>query len=216
MTELQDYSFKAAQTTKVKKIVIFLHGYGADGKDLISIAPLWADYLPDTVFYAPNAPQPCEMAPSGFQWFGLAERSEASMNAGAKAVRPLLAEYLRHKCQSHGLTLKDVALVGFSQGTMVSLDTVPRMEEGCAGILGFSGRLLNAQSLENEVKSKFPICLIHGTADDIVPFDSLAAAKTGLAQAGFDVESHQRPGLGHGIDEPGLKTGLAFLKKILD
>jgi phospholipase/carboxylesterase len=215
MTELQDYSFKAAQTRKAKKIVILLHGYGADGNDLISIAPLWAGQLPDAVFYAPNAPEPCEMSPSGFQWFSLADRSEGSMADGAKTARPLLTEYLHNKCQSHGLTMQDVAIVGFSQGTMVSLDTIPRTEEGCAGILGFSGRLLNAQSLEDETKSKFPVCLIHGTADEMVPFDSLAAAKTGLEQAGYDVETHQRPGLGHGIDEPGLKAGLAFLQKIL-
>lgn len=215
MTELQEYSFQASSAAKPKKIVVFLHGYGADGKDLISIAPLWATDLPDTVFYAPNAPFPCEMSPSGFQWFSLSDRSGAAMEAGGKIVQPILESYLRQKCKAHGLIMQDVAIVGFSQGTMMALYTLPRMEEGCAGILGFSGRLIAPESLRDEAKSKFPACLVHGTADEIVPYDSLETAKTGLEAAGFDVACHSRSGLGHGIDEAGLKTGRDFLKKSL-
>lgn len=209
---LEEYSFSTG-SDKPKKMVIFLHGYGADGKDLISIAPMWADELPDTVFYAPNAPEPCEMSPTGFQWFGLMDRSENAMKAGSKKASSVLQSYLDGKIHNSGLKMSDIAIVGFSQGTMMALYTLPRMDQPCAGVLGYSGRLVDAEGLKEEQKSHFPICAIHGTADDIVPFDSLKAIETGFQ--GQDVKTHSRPNLGHGIDEEGLRIGLNFLKKIL-
>ncbi len=209
---LQDYSFNSG-SAKADKMVVFLHGYGADGKDLISIAPMWADELKNTVFFAPNAPEPCEMSPMGFQWFSLMDRSEASMTAGAKSVRNILEKYIRQKLDDTGLQMKDVAIVGFSQGTMMALYTMPRLDQACAGVLGYSGRLVAVDSLKSEQKSKFPICAIHGTADEIVPFDSLAGIAEGFD--GQDVKTHSRANLGHGIDDEGLRIGLQFLQKVL-
>lgn len=209
---LQDYSFNTGSASP-KKMVIFLHGYGADGKDLISIAPMWAGELPDTIFFAPNAPEICEMSPVGFQWFSLADRSENAMTRGAKSARPILKEYIDAKLSQTGLKMSDIAIVGFSQGTMMALYTMPRMEKACAGVLGYSGRLVDAATLKTEAQSEFPICAIHGTADEIVPFDSLKGIEIGFE--GLDITTHARSNLGHGIDEEGLRIGLNFLKKVL-
>ena len=216
MKELADYQYQSSQSVKPSKMVIFLHGYGADGKDLISIASIWAESLPeDTVFYAPNAPEVCEMSPMGFQWFSLADRSPAAMDAGAKTAFPVLKHYIEQKCTTHNLSLSDVAIVGFSQGSMMALYTMPQLDEGCAGVMAYSGRLVGEDDIKNNIKSKFPICAMHGTADEVVPFDSLALIEEGFKAMDFDVKTHSSTGLGHGIDEKGIRIGLEFLRKIL-
>lgn len=214
MTELTDYTFQH-DNMPPKKIIILLHGYGADGKDLISLAPILGATLPHTFFFAPNAPQPCEMAPMGRQWFSLLDRSDDIMAAQAQSVSPVLAAYIEEKCHIHNLQMKDVGVIGFSQGTMMALYTMPRMAKACAGVVAFSGRLLDADKLQQAAKSSFPVCAIHGTADDVVPFESLSHMENGMKTAGFNIETYQRPGLGHGIDEKGLEIAGAFLNRCL-
>jgi len=215
MSDLQDYSFNSS-SKPAQKLVIFLHGYGADGKDLISIAPMWAEGLPNTVFYAPNAPERCEMSPTGFQWFGLSDRSETAMNLGAQTAKRGLEAYIQQKIETHNLSMSDVAIVGFSQGTMMALYTMPQLSEGaCAGVLGYSGRLVGLDDIKANLNAKFPICAIHGTADEVVPFESLAIIDKELSPLGFDIKTYESAGLGHGIDEKGLKTGYKFLKDCL-
>lgn len=195
----------------VKRLVIFLHGYGADGNDLISLAELLD--LPDTQFLSPHAPFPCEMSPYGRQWFSLMDRSPETMHAGARAAAPLLDAYLDAQLTRFALEPSHVALVGFSQGAMMSLYAAPRRAETIGGIVGISGALVGAESLAAEAKSKPPICLIHGDADDVVPFAAMAQAEKALRAYGCQVESHARARLGHGIDEAGLAITSAFLKK---
>ena len=186
----------------VKRVVIFLHGYGSDGADLISLAPLLD--LPDTHFLSPNAPFPCELSPYGYQWFSLIDRTPARVLAGVQAAAPILDAFIDATLARFALPPENLALVGFSQGSMMSLYTAPRRADAIAGVVGISGALHGADALAAELKSRPPVCLIHGTADEVVPFAAMGAAEAGLTAHGVAVEAHARPGLGHGIDEMGL------------
>jgi phospholipase/carboxylesterase len=200
---------------KPRQLVILLHGLGANGNDLIGLAPVWSQLLPDAEFVSPNAPFPCDMAPYGFQWFSLQDRSPAMILAGVRAAAPALDAFIDDALATRGLAEKDLALVGFSQGTMMSLYVGLRRARAVAGILGYSGALIGAETLAAEVRSKPRVMLVHGDADPVVPFQALALAERALEAAGVAVETLTRPGLAHGIDEEGLKAGGRFLKEVL-
>jgi phospholipase/carboxylesterase len=205
----------AASGGKAKSLVILLHGVGADGQDLIDLAQQQAPLLPDTAFVAPNAPEPCDMAPYGYQWFSLQDRTPAVTAAGVERTAPILAAFIEAELAKHGLPADRLALVGFSQGTMMSLHVGPRLAPGPAAIVGFSGAHLAPDRLAAEKRSSPPVLLIHGDADPVVPFQAMAAAAAGLGAAGIQVESVRRPGLGHGIDGPGLAAAAQFLVRHL-
>lgn len=192
-------------------IIVFLHGLGADGADLISLADELADLFPDTLFAAPNAPFACDMAPMGYQWFSLRDWSEDAMLEGVQQAAPLLNHYLDTLLDQHGLTADKMAIIGFSQGTMIALHTLPRRAEAVAGVVGFSGALVGTHLLPEEALSKPPVCLIHGTADMVVPFGAMAMAEQALEQAHIPVATHARPMLGHGIDGEGIRLAAEFL-----
>jgi phospholipase/carboxylesterase len=177
-----------AQSGNPDSLVILLHGLGSDGNDLIGLAPYWAPQLPNTAFVSPNAPFPCDMAPYGHQWFSLQDRSPNRILAGVQAAAPILDAFITQELERYGIDESRLALVGFSQGCMMSLYVAPRREKPVAQVLGYSGRLI-------------------GTADEVVPFDSLAASEAGLKAAGIPVETLSRPGLAHSIDERGLQEG---------
>lgn len=200
---------------KIERIVVFLHGLGADGNDLLSLAGEFAEDLPNTAFYAPNAPFPCDMAPYGYQWFSLREWTEEKVLAGIKIAAPILNKYLDGLLQEHGLPAEKLALVGFSQGTMMSLYVAPRRAEEIAGVVGYSGALIAPELLPQEKQSNPPICLIHGDADMVVPYGALIQAAEGLKAASVPCEAHSRPDLGHGIDPEGIALALRFLKQYL-
>jgi phospholipase/carboxylesterase len=200
---------------KPRQLVILLHGLGADGNDLIGLAPVWSQLLPDAEFLSPHAPFPCDMAPYGFQWFSLQDRSPAMILAGVRAAAPALDAFIDDALATRGLAEKDLALVGFSQGTMMSLYVGLRRARAVAGILGYSGALIGAETLTQDVRSKPRVLLVHGDADPVVPFQALALAKWALEAAGVPVETLTRPGLAHGIDEEGLRQGGRFLKEVL-
>jgi len=203
--------FGPASGGKAEQLIVLLHGVGADGQDLIGLAPYLAQSLPDAAFVSPNAPFPCDMAPSGYQWFSLQDRSPASILAGVQATAPILNNFIDAELKSYGLTPDKMGLIGFSQGTMMSLYVSPRRKEPMAGVVGMSGRLIAPELLEGEIKSRPPMLLIHGDADQVVPFESLALAEQGLTAAGVSVETMACPNLGHGIDEAGMKRAAAFL-----
>lgn len=200
---------------KPAKLVVLLHGVGADGNDLISLADSWAPLLPTAEFLSPDGPQPCDMAPFGRQWFSLQNRTAPAMLAGIRATAPILDTFLDQALAERGLTDADLALVGFSQGTMMSLYVGPRRPHRLAGILGYSGALLGADNLPADARSRPPVQLVHGDADPIVPFEAMAHAEAGLVRAGIEVATAARPGLPHGIDPGGLEVGAAFLRSVL-
>ncbi len=200
---------------KPRQLVILLHGLGADGNDLIGLAPVLAPVLPDAEFVTPDAPFPCDMAPYGYQWFSLQDRSPETILAGVRAAAPTLDAFIDDALAARGLAEQDLALIGFSQGTMMSLYVGLRRARPVAGILGYSGALIGAETLTEDIRSKPRVLLVHGDADQVVPFAALARAETALAAAGVPVETLIRPGLGHGIDEDGLKAGARYLKGVL-
>jgi phospholipase/carboxylesterase len=215
VTELYGPHVPPASGGPARQLVILLHGVGADGDDLISLADAWAGLLPDAEFMAPHGPQPCDMAPFGYQWFSLLDRSMPAMVAGVEHSVPLLNAYIDAAMAERGLTAGQVALVGFSQGTMTALHTALRRSEPVAGILAYSGALLAPEALAGEIRSRPPVLLIHGAEDSVVPPAALPAAEAILSAAGVPVEAVMRPGLDHGIDPEGVSLGGAFLKRVL-
>jgi phospholipase/carboxylesterase len=198
---------------KPRQLVLLLHGLGADGSDLIGLAPYWAKLLPEAEFVSPDAPYPCDMAPFGRQWFSLQDRSPAAILAGVRAAAPMLEAFIDQSLAALGLADQALALVGFSQGTMMSLYVGLRRAQPCAGILGYSGALIGAETLAQEIRVRPPVLLIHGDADEVVPPQALPHAAAALEAAGVAVEAVTCPGLGHGIDETGLRRGGDFLRR---
>ncbi len=198
-----------------KQIVIMLHGVGSNGRDLISLAPYLAQYVPDAVFISPDAPFACDMVPAGYpdayQWFSLADRDPKAMLEGVKAVFPLVEEFIESQLERYNLPADKLALLGFSQGTMTSLHAAPRLNDKIAGVLGYSGALLSA---EGEDLQKMPIHLIHGQADDVVPVQAWRKAKDTLISKGYEFSGHTSAGLTHSIDQAGIDSGGEFLKEI--
>jgi phospholipase/carboxylesterase len=215
MLALDGPRFGPAAGGRPQSLVLLLHGLGADGNDLISLAPYWAKLLPHTEFVSPHAPFPCDMAPYGRQWFSLQDRAPAMMLAGVKAAAPILDAFIDAELAKRSLTDDRLALVGFSQGTMMSLYVAPRRAHAPAAVVGYSGALVGAESLVNDAKGRPPILLVHGDADQIVPFQAMAAAATGLKAAGLTVETLARPGLPHSIDDQGLVRGGQFIAQHL-
>lgn len=195
-----------------KQLVILLHGVGADGSDLIGLVPYVAESLPDAAFVAPDAPFPYDMAPFGRQWFSLQDRSEAALAEGIRETAPLLDSFIDAELARRGLTDADLALVGFSQGTMMSLHLAPRRANPCAAVIGFSGALLQPDALAGEIRSRPRVLLVHGDADPVVNPACLAHAEQNLSRFGIPVLAEMRPGLEHSIDGPGLGLALAFLR----
>ena len=215
MAEL-DGPRRAPKSGEAKYMVVFVHGYGADGNDLIGLADPLAEHLPDTVFHSPNAPQRCTGNPMGYQWFPipwLDGSSEAEAAEGLAAASALLNEWLDETMLAEGVDSAHTILVGFSQGTMMALHVAPRREEPVAGIVGFSGRLLAPEALEIEAVSHMPILLVHGDADEVVPPQSLPEAADALTKVGFEVYTHISKGTGHGIAGDGLQLALQFIRQ---
>jgi phospholipase/carboxylesterase len=203
-----------------RQLVVLLHGWGADGNDLIGLAPHWARLLPQAEFLSPHAPYPHDGG-FGRQWYSLGDLSPQGglrddvMRARVEAVAPIVDAYLDEALEARKLGAEKLALVGFSQGTMVALFVGPRRARGPAAILGYSGRMISGERLAAEAKSKPAILLIHGEDDEVLPAELSRRAAAHLRQAGFAVEAIFRPGLGHGIDQEGVASGGAFLKRAL-
>jgi phospholipase/carboxylesterase len=195
-----------------KQLVVFLHGYGADGNDLISLCNHWRPVLPDAAFISPNAPEPLPDAPfGGRQWFGLTFRDPQERWRGVQRAGPNLDAFLDEELAALGLGDEALALVGFSQGTMMALHVGLRRPKPMAAIVGFSGMLVEPNRLKADIRSRPPIMLIHGDADEVIPVEALHQARAALGAAGLAVEWHVRPGLPHGIDGEGLEMAGRFL-----
>ena len=201
-----------------QQLVVFLHGYGADGNDLIDIGRAWQQYLPQAAFVSPHAPEPCGQAPTGRQWFPLTFRDPNERWIGVNKAAPVLERFLDAELTRHKLPPAALALVGFSQGTMMALHVGLRRATAPAAIVGYSGLLVTPPEREieafaAEIRSRPPVLLVHGDRDDLIPVQALFQAAQGLSSLGLSVEWHISAGIGHGIDAEGLRHGGEFLAR---
>jgi phospholipase/carboxylesterase len=205
------------ESGNVKRMVVMLHGVGSNGDDLACLAPILSKTMPDTLFFTPNGIEKYDQAPEdfeGYQWFSLESRSPHALLQGvsqaASIVNPALDGLLEH----YKLSSENMALFGFSQGTMTSLYCATHRAEKIAGVVGFSGALIGADVHPHAYTAKPPVCLIHGEEDMVVPFAAMAHAQSVLSKAGIEVETHARPMLAHTIDMEGIEIAQHFLKRI--
>lgn len=216
MTRVLNAGRRAPVSGETRSVVVFLHGYGANGADLLGLADPLAEHLPDTLFVAPDAPEACAGAPMGFQWFPIPwidNSSEEESERGMMQAVDDLNAFLDALMVDEDVLPEQVVLFGFSQGSMMALHVAPRREDAVAGVVAFSGRLLSPEALIDDARVKPPILLIHGDQDDVVPPQSLPQAAQALDEAGFqDVFAHIMKGTGHGIAPDGLSVALAFMR----
>ena len=201
---------------KPAKLVILAHGYGSNGEDLIGLAPYFAKALPDAVFVSPNAPEPVPGYPGGHQWFPLARLDPHTTAAGVRAAAPVLDRFIDAELKRYGLPASACALVGFSQGTMMSLHVGMRRPEPLAAVVGYSGMLAAPEALPAEIRSRPPTLLVHGDRDDEIPPQALFMTAEGLAAAGAPCLWRLCGGAGHTITEDALQLGGSFLKAAFD
>ncbi len=216
MTRVLNTQRKAPQSGETRSIVVFLHGYGANGADLLGLADPLGEHLPDTLFVAPDAPESIPGMPNAFQWFPIPwidNSSEEEAERGMMAAVQDLDAFLDALMVDEDVLPEQVALFGFSQGTMMALHVAPRREDPVAGIVAFSGRLLSPDLLAEDAQSRPPVLLVHGDQDDVVPPQALPAAAEALEGAGWDeVYAHVMKGTAHGIAPDGLSVALAFMR----
>jgi phospholipase/carboxylesterase len=215
---MRDLRFARKGPERAGALVVFLHGYGADGADLLGLADVLAPHLPDVAFVAPDAPEPCAGGGFGFQWFPipwLDGSSQTLAEAGLEAAARDLNGFLDARLAVEGLTPGRLMMIGFSQGAMISLHVAPRRAQAVAGVVAISGRLLRPEVLAAEAVVKPPVLLVHGDQDPVVPFSDMAKAGDALVGAGFQTFGHVMQGTGHGIAPDGLGATLQFLKERL-
>jgi phospholipase/carboxylesterase len=210
----------APRSGQAKQLVVFLHGYGADGNDLIDIGRAWAALLPDAAFVSPHAPRPCGQAPTGREWFPLTFRDPGERWAGVNMAAPGLDSFLDAELKRLSLPPSALALVGFSQGTMMALHVGLRRQVSPAAIIGYSGMLAMPEDLDpagfaGQIKSRPPVLLVHGDQDPLIPVQALFHAAQSLAAMEVPAEWHVSPGVGHGIDQEGLRQGGEFIARNL-
>jgi phospholipase/carboxylesterase len=199
--------------TRPRLLVVFLHGYGSDGNDLIALGQQWQPLLPDAVFVSPHAPErmPAMAGGRGYQWFPLTMRDPEERWRGVVAARPALDAFLDAELRWHGLNPQALVLVGFSQGTMMALHVGLRRPVAPTAIVGYSGILVGEDRIAAEARCRPPVLLVHGGRDDLIPADALFMSAEALAKAEIPCEWHLSADIGHGIDEEGLRHGGLFI-----
>ena len=220
MAELNGPRLEPRAGGPARQLVVFLHGYGADGNDLIEIGRAWQPLMPNAAFVSPHAPEPCAMAGAGRQWFGLTFRDPDERWRGVNSAAPILERFLDAELDRRKLPPSALALVGFSQGTMMALHVGLRRAAAPAAIVGYSGMLVLpadavTEALAVEIRSRPPVLLVHGDRDDLIPAQALFQAAQGLSELGVPTEWHLSAGMGHGIDGEGLRHGGEFLARRL-
>ncbi len=205
----------APMSGSARQLVVFLHGYGADGNDLLALGRQWQSLLPDAEFVSPNAPEPCENAPGRYQWFALARIDPNETQRGTEAAAPTLEAFLDQELERLNLSPDKLALVGFSQGTMMALHVGLRRPTPPAAIIGYSGMVVAPERLPKFTNGAPPVYLQHGDQDQVIPVQALFLSAAALAAAGLPVQWRIAPGLGHGIDPQGLALGGLLLAGVL-
>lgn len=194
-----------------KQMIIFVHGYGADGNDLIGLANYFQSTLPEAIFLSPHAPEACSMNPSGYQWFDLTSTDPAVLWSKILVAADHLNEFIDSKLLEYNIAEENLALIGFSQGTMMSLHVSLRRKNTMAAVLGYSGRLIGADLLKDALISKPSIYLIHGDQDPMVPYQESLTAEKVLKEYSVDIKTHISEHTQHSIAEDGLRIGVDFL-----
>jgi len=220
MAELNGPRLEPRAGGPAQQLVVFVHGYGADGNDLIEIGRAWQPLMPNAAFVSPHAPEPCAMAGAGRQWFGLTFRDPDERWRGVNSAAPILERFLDAELERRKLPPSALALVGFSQGTMMTLHVGLRRAVAPAALVGYSGMLVLpadkvTDALASEIRSRPPVLLVHGDRDDLIPAQALFQAAQGLSALGVPTEWHLSAGIGHGIDGEGLRHGGEFLARRL-
>lgn len=213
------YSHIPAASGTPTSMVIFLHGYGANGDDLLSMGEIWSKDLPDTVFLGPNAPDVCEAWAQGYQWFSIRALERGNMAERERQISiaaPILSQFIDEQLKKWNIPESKLVVVGFSQGAMMAMYAMPRRKDPCAGIVAYSGMLIDGNGLKSTDVVKMPVLAIHGEADEVVPPESLEYVEKGFSEAGFDCESILRPGIGHQIDQFSFMRGLNFIQKVIE
>ena len=217
MAELDGPRLAPLSGGAAKQLVVFLHGYGANGQDLIGLGSEWRELLPEAAFVSPDAPETLPMSPmGGYQWFGLTMRDPNERWVGVNKAAPLLNEFLDKELASHGLDDSSLSFVGFSQGTMMALHVGLRRPKPLRAIVGYSGMLAGPEHIDESPINKVPVFLAHGLMDDVIPVQAMHVTREILANKDFSVEWHESPGVGHGIDMEGLRLGGQFLRSAFD
>jgi len=212
MSALDGPRWGPADAAAPRGLVVLLHGLGADGFDLVDLAPTWAEAVPGALFVAPHAPDPCDLAPYGRQWFSVADRTPTRMLAGMRIAAAHLDAFLDAESARLGLPPSAVALMGFSQGAMTALFTGLRRPAPPAAILAYSGRLVGVHETASELRARPPVLLVHGEADEVVPVEGSREAERTLLALNVPVESAYTPGLAHGLDDAGIALGARMLR----
>lgn len=207
-------SLQPLSGTAPKQIVLLLHGFGSSGSDMIALAPAWRQSLPEALFLAPHAPQRSGFG-GGYQWWGLSNLTSQALAAGAAQAAPAIDAFIDRKLMQYGLSEAKLAIVGFSQGTMVALHVGLRRPQQLAAIVGYSGMFTGAAELRHEQITRPPVLLIHGSHDPVVPVAALHSAENDLKRLGVEVSTHISSGVGHSVDPVGLRLGHDFVCRAL-
>ena len=195
------------------KLVILCHGFGSNGDDLIGLVPHLRQVLPNAVYVSPNAPEICFGAPNGFQWFPLSTLSKEERLVGTIKAAPTLDHFIDQELKKYNLEEKDLILIGFSQGTMMSLHVGLRRNSDIGGIIGFSGAMTLPENWKQEITSKPPVLLVHGDMDNVVPVAMMHDAFSALEEIDINIDKHVSPGVMHNIGPDGLQKALEFLAR---
>tara|TARA_B100000614_G_scaffold120265_1_gene107763 strand:+ start:174 stop:833 length:660 start_codon:yes stop_codon:yes gene_type:complete len=200
----------------INNAVILLHGYGGDGNDIAPVTINWKRFLPNTIFICPDGPETCSINPTGYQWFDLNSEDEEYITKKALEAEKILKKFIAEIKNEFSLLNSNICLSGFSQGCMMSINVGLSEKEKFAGILGFSGKVINKFDLDSRIFSKPSTLLIHGDQDEIVPPVNLLEAKDFFERNKIDIITKMIKGCGHNIPVEASSTGLIFLKKIFN
>tara|TARA_Y100000817_G_scaffold242092_1_gene194015 strand:- start:975 stop:1631 length:657 start_codon:yes stop_codon:yes gene_type:complete len=212
---LNSVIIKPSSKSSPKNVVILCHGYGGDGKDISILANYWKTFLPDTLFICPDAPEICKVNPDGFQWFDLMDKTGEETLSKSLIAENKLDNFINEVISENKLNFKDVALVGFSQGCMISMQTALKKKDQIKCLIGYSGKILNIKHLNQNINSKPEIFLMHGDNDQIVPINFLLEAKEFFNKNDYKIQTKIFKNCEHRIPTEGSSIGLEFLKKNL-